>query len=849
MTEKKKQENNSIYSEIRDAVDLKEYAEHQCGISFRKISNSYRAISPFNGAGNAFTIKHDTPQLWLDYSLTGRYAGDVIELCALLNHNGDKKEALLELIEYLPAEKREKYARKIIEYARDRQAEQERIQHMHDILISGKQTLAQNWLPYLHSRGVDNEQIERLKLGLDSNGFYLAIPRFNYDGIEALGHNRRDMSDADGKARNEDRPRYMYAYTDAFIRYVPAGLQTLSRESKYLALTEGDFDYMSFEREGFAVLGKLSAKDWQIVFTHAEKFEQVVLAYDNDTQGRKYTLEAAQRLLEHRIPFCVIELPDGYKDINAYYGANLEKHDTVLQELIDNAADGLIYVGKSFMPEGGMDSLKRSAQKAIQEKLKGFLIQAARNGCDKADIAALCEKLSECYSASWLDEVLKLAEKGETEYLTVEALCKKHELLYNSRTGFYKYNSSKGIWLALDDKFIGALVREYLGYSASAKKIHYITEHLKAAVTSNEPIEKFNRLELFAFANGTLRAVRSNAQGGDVFTEASDTDYVTHRVNYDYDADAQCPTWLSCISTIFYGDEKRIRCFQEFCGYCLMNHCRYQKALILRDTSSRGSNGKSTILEVLRAVFGEESCTSLEPCEFEDEHSIVQLKDAKVNICADIKADSKHGDVNLKKAVTGDTLRGRLLHKDFIEFKPTAKIIFAVNGFLTTNLSGSMRRRLLLIDCPVRFVDEPQEDNAYEVKADNTMQAKLMKELAGIFNWCKAGAVRLIRNGGKFTLTDEQSTLESTCISRNDTVAEFVKEFDVDAVDVDGNGRTFERSAIYARYIEFCDAEGIEEPVSVKSFRKLFVSSIKARKIPFKEFMNSQGTRCFSFYE
>ena len=847
MTDKKKQDNNRIYGVIRDAVDLKEYAENQCGISFRKSGNSYRAESPFNGAGDAFTIKFETPQLWLDYSVTGKFTGDVIELCALLNHNGDKLAALLELCEYLPAEKREKYAREITEYARDRQAEQERVQRMHDILISGNYATTKNWLPYLNARGIDNEQIERLKLGFDSNDSgWLSIPRFNYDGIEVLGHNRRDMSDADNKARNENKSRYAYAFCDSFVRKVPAGLQTLSRESKYLALTEGDFDYMNFEREGFAVLSKLSGKDWQIVFSHAEKFEQVVLAYDSDEQGRKYTFEAAQILLEHRIPFCVIELPDGLKDINDYYKAHIETHDTCLQELIDNAVDGLVFIGKSFMPECGIENLTRKEQKALQEKLKGFLIQAVRCGCDKADIESLCERLSECYSAKWLDEVLKLAEKGETESQIVEALCKKHELLYNLKTGFCKYDSSKGIWLMLDDKFVGALVREYLGYSASAKKIYFITEHLKAAVTSNEPIEKFNRLPLFGFKNGTLHAIRSQAKGGDCFKPASDTDYVTHRVSYDYDENAECPTWLSCIDTIFASNEKRIRCFQEFCGYCLMNHCRYQKALILRDTSKHGSNGKSTILEVLRAVFGEEYCTSLEPVDFENEHSIIQLNGKKVNICTDIRADSKCGDSNLKKAITGDTLRGRFLHRDFIEFKPNAKIIFAVNDFLTANISGSLRRRLLLVDCPIRFVDEPQEGNCYEVKADNSMQRKLMKELAGIFNWCKIGYLRLIHNGGKFTRTDEQAELENTYIAKNDSVSEFVAEFAVEIDESDGHTLLYVRSEVYKRYLDFCEREDIQEPVNVKLFRGLFVAALNARKIKVKEFKDARGIRCYS---
>ena len=853
-----------LYEAIRQAVGLQEYCERQGGMSFLKRGMSYRANSPFGtNATGSFCINVDAPEFWIDFAATDdnnakKYLqGDIVDVCALLNHDGDKKQALLELLEYLPEQERKKYSQELTKHIKERQEEQDKIQRSHDALMSGQFTVCAHWIPYLHSRGLDDEQIRRLKIGIDLNagqyGCKLLIPRFNFDGVEVLGHNRRRMPNSED-TENEEEAKYMYAYCNSFVKKVPAGLQTLSRKSKYLCLTEGDFDVANFEREGFAVLGVLSGKDWQIVLSNAENFEEFVLAYDNDDKGHEYTQNAAQILLEHNLPFCVVELPAGFKDINDYYVAHIATHDTCLQELIDNAIDGLQYTAKSFIPEGGIDSLKRSEQKALKNRLKDFLIHTVRSGCDKADITELCNRLAEYYPSNWLVEVLKLAEKEEPEAVIVENLCKKYELLYNSKTGFCKYDIAKGIWLLLDDKFIGALVREYLGNSSTAKRIHNITEHLKAAVCSNEPIEKFDRLPLFAFANGTLHNERKNATEN-FFRPASASDFVTHRVSYSYDATAECPTWMQAVNTVFASDEKRVMCFQEFCGYCLMNHCRYQKALILRDKGKQGSNGKSTLLEVLRAVFGEENCTSLEPVQFEDKFSIIQLRHAKVNICSDAKPETKCGETNLKKAITGEVLQGRFLHKDFIDFKPTAKIIFALNGSLQTHdNSGSMQRRFLVIDCPVRFVDTPQEGNCYEVKADKGMKAKLMKELAGIFNWCFDGAKRLIRNGGKFTLTEEQAELDSVfnvSNARNDGIDDFTAEFGLtETIDIDGNGKIFTRTEVYAKYLLYCEAQGIEEPVSnfgKRAFHYLFRQALNAKGIQFSPYTNSDGIRCYDF--
>ena len=85
---------------------------------------------------------------------------------------------------------------------------------------------------------------------------------------------------------------------------------------------------------------------------------------------------------------------------------------------------------------------------------------------------------------------------------------------------------------------------------------------------------------------------------------------------------------------IFAGDEKRIMCFQEFCGYAMLPHCKFHKALYLY---GKGRNGESTLLNVIRALFGNDNSTSLEPSDFADRFSLIDLKDSIVNIYTEAK--------------------------------------------------------------------------------------------------------------------------------------------------------------------------------------------------------------------
>lgn len=119
----------------------------------------------------------------------------------------------------------------------------------------------------------------------------------------------------------------------------------------------------------------------QIVLAHAENFEQIVLAFDNNNPGRAFIHTTAENLFEHNIPFRVITLPENCKDINDYYTTGGD-----LQQLIDDATPRLEYLTLLFLPSEGFKNLTRSKKRAMQENLKHFLLRANRAGTDIADI-------------------------------------------------------------------------------------------------------------------------------------------------------------------------------------------------------------------------------------------------------------------------------------------------------------------------------------------------------------------------------------------------------------------------------------------------------------------------------
>ena len=529
--------------------------------------------------------------------------------------------------------------------------------------------------------------------------------------------------------------------------------------------------------------------------------------------------------------FRVISLPDNCKDVNDFYrtGGNLH-------ELVDDATPGLEFLAKSFIPEAGLNFtlMPRSKKDALKKDLKEFLITAIKSGADKPDIVDLCENLKSDFPEDWLKEIIKKAEQGESEYEIVEAIRKLYNIIYNEKTGFYEYDERAGVWNKKDDTTIGAHIREYLSRIATARKINSTLDQLKKATDSEAPIEKLDRLSLFAFKNVTVHFDFSQPKSE--IKEININDFVTSRRNFDFDAKAKCPEWERALQVIYQGDNKSIDCLQEFFGYCLLNDCRFEKALFLR---GEGGNGKSTITHIARLLFGDKYTTNLEMSGFADAFQLIALKGAKVNISTENDSPCKEAFTNLKKAISGEKLRACFKGKDFQDFENYAKLIFALNECNFTGNNYALLRRVLLIEHNVKFVDDPTP-GTNEVKADKGMKKKLEQELSGIFLWAFQGLHRLLKQG-HFTITDATASL--------------IKEVKPDAISINAfiddvipslAGQKISRSELYSKYNEYCYQEGFKG-FSNQKFHTPFTEAIIKKKLG-KEYQEHGGPRGYEFF-
>jgi len=309
--------------------------------------------------------------------------------------------------------------------------------------------------------------------------------------------------------------------------------------------------------------------------------------------------------------------------------------------------------------------------------------------------------------------------------------------------------------------------------------------------------DELDPIELIPFNNGIFNPYTKE------FSAHSPTQKFTYTTGYNYDPQATCPLWEGHIQEHVLQDQQAA--LQEMAGYMFMNNNSYQKWFLLRGP---GQNGKSIVLDTLRSLAGEEAGAGVELQRLaNNDFAVSRLHHKKVNICADISS-SETINVSRIKALTGDRrLDVDVKHEDGIDMECYTTLIFSTNICpKLSDRSDGCFRRVVLFD----FIKKVEN-------IDSQFQAKIDKELPGIFNWAMAGFERLIANG-KFTWTEDIAKVREDYERKSDPVAmfcdEYLEEIEMPSGNQDvKNVMSAPHSDVYDWYCHFCADVNIQ-PVS-----------------------------------
>lgn len=243
----------------------------------------------------------------------------------------------------------------------------------------------------------------------------------------------------------------------------------------------------------------------------------------------------------------------------------------------------------------------------------------------------------------------------------------------------------------------------------SKRAIEYITLQYANDATSNTRTEVVRYIEVTAesvqsvqmdsgfyvqFSNCTFDVLRS------VIVEPTPDMYITATLPVELDMDAPYGVADRFLESISGGDEPTMKAMQEIIGVCMCCKRTISQSpmLIGRPTcgTSTASNGKSTFIDVLRAVLGDENTSSMDIASLGDRYGPADLAGKLANLGDDIPDGFLKGDelAMFKKLVTGSEIKAERKYHDPFSMRPVATMVFSMNAIprLADTTDGVFRR-------------------------------------------------------------------------------------------------------------------------------------------------------------
>lgn len=265
------------------------------------------------------------------------------------------------------------------------------------------------------------------------------------------------------------------------------------------------------------------------------------------------------------------------------------------------------------------------------------------------------------------------------------------------------------------------------------------------------------------FKNGVY-----NLETGELLPHDSSKPFL-YCLPYEYNAEAKAPYFESFLEDITLGREDLKNILLEYLGYIVSGEDYiFQKSLILEGS---GKNGKSTFINLIRMLVGNENCSNISIQKLESNTFSSSGLHGKLVNFSEEEPPKTFSDTNgTFKNLTGDgVINAEYKYGDAFEFINRAKLVISYNEKpYIKDTSEGMLRRLLIV--PFDY-----DLNKYPEKVNPQIKRDLEKELSGIFNMALEGYKRLIKNKG-FTKSSAVEAMVGAIHSNSDIVKAFLDE-------------------------------------------------------------------------
>lgn len=282
-----------------------------------------------------------------------------------------------------------------------------------------------------------------------------------------------------------------------------------------------------------------------------------------------------------------------------------------------------------------------------------------------------------------------------------------------------------------------------------------------------------SRSGMINFRNGVL--TYSSDNGGTIsFREGHDchTDFFIQSLPFDYDPSAHSASFEEYLANLG-GDKEWNECLLQWLGFFVLGPApseTYPEALCLLGS---GGNGKSTFVNLIEILLGEENSTAIPFSELNNDRFLDSMLGKMLLICEEV---SSFSDQNVwsefRRISSGSFLQANPKYEKPFKFKNAARVIMTANEIpkgAETN-EGNLRR-MHFVKFEKSFTSE-----ATESKLGRDILSRMKEELPGVFNAAVLGWKLWLAKGGRFTQSGRNQEALMQFVKENDSVREWMDE-------------------------------------------------------------------------
>lgn len=277
-------------------------------------------------------------------------------------------------------------------------------------------------------------------------------------------------------------------------------------------------------------------------------------------------------------------------------------------------------------------------------------------------------------------------------------------------------------------------------------------------------------------------------------------DRLSRAVPHDFDPAAKCPRWERFILEVCAERVDLAAFLRRFLGYVTTGEVT-EHALML--ATGKGRNGKSTLVETVMHVLGDELAGPAPPglliATKNERHptEIMDLRGRRLVVASEVPKHGTFSEERVKWLTGGDAVKARAMRQDFVAFRPTHKFILLANHLPTVkDPTEGFWRRVRVVPFDVDF----------RGREDHSLVETLRSEARGILAWLVRAAVDWRSVG----LGETPAVSAATADYRQDedVLGRFLAQWD--------GGDETTGAAIFAAFKAWSEREGEPEPRSAK---------------------------------